>query len=363
MKKVLGIMMAALTVAALYILAGCASQPSNPNSSNSAASTTIDYQVLVNKQNPLPEGWEEALETVHLTNSLGNDVEVEKKAWAAYDDLKRELEIDGVYVDLDSARRPIADQQRIWDEFTEQYGEEYTKTHVAVPGYSEHQTGLALDLYLIIDGKEVDENEDMMKYPEIWEKIHAKLAEHGFILRYLDGADDITGYAYEPWHIRYVDNLGVSTEIMDKNITLEEYLGVAEEAKAANAKAKAEAQEVVKVDYQIDYGHSDIYGNADIDSAIKVVMDHFSTWNGAKMQRIWIADDVVCKEALAYCNEHAKEGTGPFDEAMVLMSDFHSPSGADAENTTWKPDTDYKDYKWRLGRAKDGQWTLVSWGY
>ena len=83
MKKVLGIMMAALTVAALYILAGCASQPSNPNSSNSAASTTIDYQVLVNKQNPLPEGWEEALETVHLTNSLGNDVEVEKKAWAA----------------------------------------------------------------------------------------------------------------------------------------------------------------------------------------------------------------------------------------------------------------------------------------
>ena len=116
------------------------------------------------------------------------------------------------------------------------------KQYVAVPGFSEHHTGLALDLYLIIDGKDVVLNEDMVQYPEIWEKIHAKLADHGFILRYLEGKEDITGYSYEPWHIRYIDDPAVAKEIMDEGITLEEYLGVAEEAKAANKAAEEEAE-------------------------------------------------------------------------------------------------------------------------
>ena len=82
---------------------------------------------------------------------------------------------------------------------------------------------LALDLYLIVDGKDVTLNEDMVKYPEIWTKIHAKLADHGFILRYLEGDEHITGYGYEPWHIRYIDDVAVAKEIADKGITFEEY--------------------------------------------------------------------------------------------------------------------------------------------
>ena len=99
---------------------------------------------------------------------------------------------------------------------------------MALPGCSEHESGLALDLYLIIDGKEVDENEDMERYPEIWEKIHAKLAEHGFILRYLPCKEDITGYSPEVWHIRYIDDPVIAKEIMDSGITFEEYMGVAD---------------------------------------------------------------------------------------------------------------------------------------
>ena len=95
---------------------------------------------------------------------------------------------------------------------------------VAVPGYSEHHTGLALDLYLNINGKDVYENEDMVKYPEVWAKIHKKLADYGFILRYLEGKEDITGYSYEPWHIRYIDNVDAAKEIAERGITLEEYL-------------------------------------------------------------------------------------------------------------------------------------------
>lgn len=196
----------------------------------------IDYLTLVNKENKLPEDWEEKLETVTIQNSLGDDVEVEKEAYDAYLGLKADLEKDGIYVDLDSARRSVSAQQEIWDSFLEKYGEEYTKTYVAVPGYSEHHTGLALDLYLNIDGVDVYLNEDMVQYPEIWAAIHEKLADHGFILRYLEGKEAITGYGYEPWHIRYVQSKETAKEIMDKGITLEEYLGKLPETDVAPPK-------------------------------------------------------------------------------------------------------------------------------
>ena len=221
-----------MLVIGMFAMTGCGSQEAS-SSSSSEEGYQIDYLVLVNKQNQLPEGWEDALETVTVQNSLGDDVEVEKRAYDAYLELKADLEKDGVKVDLDSARRSVAEQQRIVDDFTKKYGEDYVKQYVAVPGYSEHHTGLALDLYLNIDGKDVYLNEDMVEYPEVWAKIHEKLAEHGFILRYLEGKEDITGYSYEPWHIRYVGDPAIAKEITDAGETLEEYLGVAAEDKAA----------------------------------------------------------------------------------------------------------------------------------
>ena len=111
----------------------------------------IDYLALVNKVNPLPDGWEDALETVTITNSVGESVEVEAKAYAAYERLKDDLEQnDGVYLELDSARRSVAAQQDIMDRFIEKYGADYAAKTVAQPGYSEHHTGLALDLYFKI---------------------------------------------------------------------------------------------------------------------------------------------------------------------------------------------------------------------
>lgn len=184
----------------------------------------IDYLVLVNKQAQLPGTWEKDVDLVHMTNSLGDDVEVEEKAYESYLKLKDALEEEDVFVDLDSAYRSVAAQQEIVEDFTARYGEEYVKQYVAVPGFSEHHTGLALDLYLNIDGQDVFMNEDMVQYPEIWAKIHEKLPEYGFILRYLDGKEDITGYFYEPWHIRYIDNVEIAKEITEKGITLEEFL-------------------------------------------------------------------------------------------------------------------------------------------
>ena len=247
-----------MCIAATVVLAGCGSSSSSSSSKATTAATvdsaktdSIDYMALVNKTHKLPDDWEANLETVHMTNSVGDDVEVEAKAYDAYLKLKAELEKDGVYVDLDSARRSVADQQRIMDEFTEEYGADYAAKTVAKPGYSEHHTGLALDLYLIIDGKDVVENEDMIQYPEIWSKIHAKLADYGFILRYLDGSEHITGYGYEPWHIRYLDNVDTAKEITSKGITFEEYLGAYTSGPVS-----------------IDYGTSKLYTEDELKDAV-----------------------------------------------------------------------------------------------
>ncbi len=101
-----------------------ADESSTESADETPANDSIDYMALVNKTHPLPEDWENKLETVHMTNSVGDDVEVEKKAYDAYLQLKEELEKEDIHVDLDSARRSVADQQRIMDDFTEQYGKE-----------------------------------------------------------------------------------------------------------------------------------------------------------------------------------------------------------------------------------------------
>lgn len=184
----------------------------------------LDLLVLVNKENALPDGWEDKIELEGDTNIKGDYIEVDKIAFDAFNDLKDDLEEnEGITIELNSGYRSIAEQQRIWDELLEENGEDYVKEFVAVPGYSEHQTGLALDALLVEDGVPIVTNEDIYARQETWDIIHSYLAKHGFILRYLDGMEDITGYTYEPWHIRYVGKKA-ATEIMNEGITLEEYL-------------------------------------------------------------------------------------------------------------------------------------------
>ena len=64
----------------------------------------------------------------------------------------------------------------------------------------------------------------MIAQKEIFAKIHSKLAKYGFILRYPEGKKDSTGYAYEPWHFRYINDSKIAKEIMGKGLTFEEYL-------------------------------------------------------------------------------------------------------------------------------------------
>lgn len=185
----------------------------------------IDRFILVDKNHKLPEDWEENLDLIATVNSVGDTVWVERETYEAYLELKKDLmENEGIDLDLDSAYRSVAYQQDIMERFTEKYGAAYAKKTVATPGYSEHHTGLAIDLYFRLDDVEVYENEDLVKYPEVWKRIHAHLAEHGFFLRYPGRDDGTVDYTYEPWHIRYI-GVEAATELMsDLSVSFEEWL-------------------------------------------------------------------------------------------------------------------------------------------
>ena len=307
------------------------------------AADSIDYMALVNKTHALPDDWEDQLETVHMTNSVGDDVEVEKKAYDAYLKLKAELEKEDIYVDLDSARRSVEAQQRIMDDFTEKYGADYAAKTVAKPGYSEHHTGLALDLYLIIDGKDVVENEDMIVYTDVWAAIHSKLADYGFILRYLDGEEHITGYGYEPWHIRYIDNVDVAKEITSKGLTFEEYLGA-----------------YTGGEVSIDYGTSDTYTEDELKDAVVQIKCKFAFWGDVDLKSIkYAGDEAVTEEKIEWLNQLSD--SGDITQAAEFLMDFHTPE--DVGELTFNADSDYKDYQWWLARTDDGGWEIVTFGY
>ena len=220
MKK--NLLIISIVLCAVVLITGCEKKGKDVENTNKK----YDYLVLVNKQNKLPDDWESIVELVDTKNAWDEDIKIEKETFEAYKKLKAVLEKEGVYIELDSVYRSVKAQQELWDRWSEdpEKGPEYVKKYVAVPGYSEHHTGLAVDICLKIDGKLVYDNDEMKKEKEIFSKIHSKLADYGFILRYLDGKDDITGYAYEPWHLRYIGSVEIAKEIMSKNITFEEYL-------------------------------------------------------------------------------------------------------------------------------------------
>ena len=178
----------------------------------------MNYLVLVNKNNKFDNS---NLDLVECNDIMGRLIKVDRTTYNAYLELKKFLEAQKIFIEIDSSYRSLEEQQKILDDTIKESGIEHASKYVAPVGYSEHHTGLAIDLALIVDGKKIldDGTIDMFIYDDIFKEIHKYLKDFGFILRYPEGKESITGYNYEPWHIRYVGD--VAKEI---NSTLEEYL-------------------------------------------------------------------------------------------------------------------------------------------
>ena len=184
-----------------------------------------DYLVLVNNENKLPDNWEEIAEFVETKNGFGKIFKIERETLEKFNELKADLLQQGIDIELDSVYRSLTRQKDIFWEFEEKYGFDYANKYVAPSGYSEHHTWLAIDICIKKENWEIiSENHDMIIECEIFEKVHKKLADYWFILRYPDGKENITWYTYEPRHLRYIWDVNVAKEIMEKRETLEEYL-------------------------------------------------------------------------------------------------------------------------------------------
>lgn len=180
---------------------------------------TSKYLMLVNKKNPLDINYEpENLVKVNvkfLSSTSKESRQMEETAAKALEELFQGAKEENITLIASSAYRSYRSQVKVLNDEIHSKGVDYANKYVAKPGKSEHQSGLAIDV--TNEARCFDKTSTEAKW--LAENAH----KFGFILRYPEGKENITGYNYEPWHIRYVGKK-VAKKIYDKNITLEEYL-------------------------------------------------------------------------------------------------------------------------------------------
>ena len=211
MKKVLALIIGVLLIYLVYYL-----QKPYVYSSVDPISE-INPLILVNSENAFPDN-------VNLNLVSFNGYQV---ADTIYNDLARMYNAalnDNITLKINNAYRSKDEQNQIFESkmnayenegYTKEKAYEQTTLTVQVPGYSEHETGLAIDFS---NEGHYDENEKM------WEWLKNNAYKYGFILRYPEDKYEITKIDYEPWHYRYVGKKAAK-DITNKNLTLEEYLG------------------------------------------------------------------------------------------------------------------------------------------
>ncbi len=241
-RIIAAVLLAAIAVGVIFIAKGCkksetASDDAQQTQQTDAAANTDtaadsdviiddDLLTLVNPWNPLPEDWVTDLVT------LSDGRKIDSRCYEAYVEMIDACKAAGYNPYLCSAYRTQETQQELYDNKVQRLissgmSEEEAKVEgakaVAVPGTSEHQLGLAVD---IVDANMQDLT-DEQENTETQRWLMANSWRYGFIHRYPNGKTDITGIIYEPWHYRYVGK-DAAQEIFNRDITLEEYLGKAE---------------------------------------------------------------------------------------------------------------------------------------
>ena len=182
--------------------------------------------LIVNKHRLLDEAYvPESLDAPDMKLRWAKTAESMQVSTAAIPDLEamnKAAVKAGIKLMLISAYRTASYQRQLYDGYVRSSGKEDADTFSARPGASEHQTGLAVDLGRP-DGKcEIDKC--FSDTPEgKWLAQHS--FEYGFILRYHENAEGITGYMYEPWHFRYVGK-ELANEVKNDGPTLEEFFGL-----------------------------------------------------------------------------------------------------------------------------------------
>ncbi len=213
----------------------------------------MDYQILVNKTHKLDE--EYLKNTIipqivkvepHKNNeivyrSFGIDEKatfLEKKTADQFEKLRKFALENSIILGITSGYLSLKQQETKYNYFVRKNGLEFAKKSACLPGYSEHNTGLALDCDIFRNGRwagiALDENGNINK-ETAW--LHSVLSKFGFILRYPKGKEAITEMKFEPWHIRYVGE-ELADYIYSNGITLEEYYDLKSKEKQDTTEVK-----------------------------------------------------------------------------------------------------------------------------
>lgn len=186
-----------------------------------------DYTLLVNRENPLSEDY--GVETRNIVNNgVKTDYQFDVRAIDQLEAMLTAAAEAGHPVLIRSAHRTISYQKMLFTNkvnyylnlgYTQQAAETEAGKWVAVPGTSEHNLGLVVDIVNVGYQGELDQ---YFEDDPLFDWLVSNCADYGFILRYPKTKEAVTGIVYEPWHYRYVGE-DVAHYIMDNDITLEEY--------------------------------------------------------------------------------------------------------------------------------------------
>ncbi len=173
--------------------------------------------ILVNANFPLRSFQEEGLIAadmrfpgIRIKSEAANLLQLILKKIGCYDEI---VPVSGY--------RTVKEQRKIYTDSMHDNGESFTKKYVALPNHSEHQTGLAIDLGVMQE--EIDFIRPDFPYVGICQEFRKAAVQYGFVERYQNRKEHITGIAHEPWHFRYVGY--PHSEIMSKDgLSLEEYI-------------------------------------------------------------------------------------------------------------------------------------------
>ena len=189
---------------------------------SSAKVVDKDLLTLVNRWNPVPEG-----RHIDLVEIEGNQ-KVDARCAEDLQEMLDRCRSDGNDPVICSAYRTQDYQQKLFDEevakyerlgFSEKYATKRAERSVAIPGTSEHQIGLAVDI--VDEGNQLLDSSQERTSTQKW--LLKNCWRYGFILRYPTGKESVTGIIYEPWHYRYVGR-SIAEEIHESGLCLEEFL-------------------------------------------------------------------------------------------------------------------------------------------
>ncbi len=179
--------------------------------------------ILVNKQHPIDQDYkpDDLVKIKYFVSDRSETTRyMRAEAADAFHKLVDKAAAEGLELKMTTAYRSYNFQKILFDNYVEKEGEEAANQYSAKPGQSEHQTGLSVD----VSSPSVDyQLSDDYGKTEEGKWLAENAYRFGFIIRFPKGKEDITGYQYEPWHIRYV-GLTTAKEIYEQSLTLEEFL-------------------------------------------------------------------------------------------------------------------------------------------